>query len=134
MCKIEVLEDGDLLVKIPMSLRCVAGRKRIVTPGAIDQIGNKNIPTHPALIAIARAFYWQHLIDSSQVDSASAIAKTTGLDVSYVTRILRFNYISPKIIRLFLNGSAPDHLTVNVLRKPLPDSWPDQEKLLLKIA
>ena len=77
MCKIEVLADGDLLIKIPMSLRSVAGRKRIITPGAADQVGPQNKLMHPVLQTLARAFYWQKLLDEGQMESASAIAAAT---------------------------------------------------------
>ncbi len=131
MYKIEPLEDGDILIRIPMCLRSVAGRRLIITPGSPDRM-SKEVQCHPVLLAISRAYYWQKLIDEDEVDSATAIAKSLGIDTSYVTRILRLAILSPKIVRLFMVGLAPEHISLSLLtRSVLPEKWEEQEAMLL---
>jgi hypothetical protein len=131
MYRIEPLEDGDILIKIPMSLRSVAGRRLIVTPGSPDKM-SADIQRHPVLQALARAYYWQKLIDSGETESATAIATSLGIDISYITRIMRLTILSPKIVRLFLTGQAPDHISLSMLtRCVLPEKWDEQETMLL---
>ena len=56
MNKVEVLENGNVKITIPMSFRNCAGRKRIVT-----QELNSNF-NEPIITNLARAFRWQALI------------------------------------------------------------------------
>lgn len=130
MCRIEQLEDGNILVKVPMSLRLFAGRKRIITPGMLDRPPKEQMD-NAVLCAFARAQHWQRLIDEGKFKSGSAIAKELGVDSSYVTRILRLNQISPRIVRLFLTGMAPDGLSLTKLIRQLPETWEEQEQILL---
>lgn len=130
MYKIDQLEDGNILVKISMSLRTFSGRKRIITPGAMDKPAREQTD-NIILLAFARAYQWQKMIDEGKYESGTAIAGELGVDVSYVTRIMRLNQLSPKIVRLFLTGQAPDKLSLNRLTQALPDSWVEQEKILL---
>lgn len=131
MYKIEPLEDGDILIKIPMCLRSVAGRRLIITPGSPDKM-RADVQCHPVLLALSRAFYWQKLIDDGDVESATIIAKSLGVDISYITRILRLAILSPKIVRLFMTGQAPEHISLSLLtRGILPEKWEEQESMLL---
>jgi len=130
VCKIEQLEDGDILIKIPMSLRTFSGRKQVITPGAVDCTA-RNTTDNVILLAIARAHHWQKMIDDGLFKSGTAIARELGVDVSYITRILRLNLLSPRIVRLFLTGMAPDKLSLKQLTQALPDVWEEQEKMFL---
>lgn len=129
MTTIELMEDGDILIKIPMSLRTFSGRKRIITlenKEAKDEVHNKAV-----LNALARANRWQEMIDSGLCASPSEISKKLKINQSYVMRILRLNQLSPKIVRLFLEDKAPDGLSLSKLIQTLPVIWEEQEKILL---
>lgn len=130
MYKIEPQEDGNIIIKIPTCLRTFAGRKRIITPGAPDR-QSREMTDSAVLMALARARHWQKLIDDGRFSDATAIAKEIGVNSSYVMRILRLNLLSPRIVRQFLQGQAPDGLSLTKLFQPLPDCWEEQERLLL---
>ena len=68
MNKIEVLENGNVKITIPMSFRSCAGRKRIVT-----QELNTNF-NEPIITNLARAFRWQALIDSGKFSNVHELA------------------------------------------------------------
>ena len=61
MHKVEILENGNVKLTIPMSFRNCAGRKRIVTPDEEVTF------TDPMVSGLARAFRWQKLIDERRV-------------------------------------------------------------------
>ena len=69
MNKVEVLENGNVKIIIPMSFRNCAGRKRIVT-----QELNSNF-NEPIITNLARAFRWQALIDSGKFSNVHELAK-----------------------------------------------------------
>ena len=64
MNKVEILENGNIKITIPMSFRSCAGRKRIVTPDSETSF------TDPMITNIARAFRWQTLICSGRWQSS----------------------------------------------------------------
>ena len=68
MNKIEVLENGNVKITIPMSFRSCAGRKRIVT-----QELNSNF-NEPIITDLVRAFCRQALIDSGKFSNVHELA------------------------------------------------------------
>ena len=58
MSEIKVLENGNVLVTVPITLRFCSGRKRVVFPE------NDAVEVDPLVMNIARAFRWRKLIDS----------------------------------------------------------------------
>ena len=86
----------------------------------------------PALVkAIARAHGWREQLINGQVSGPRAISKQTGLDESYVRRILNLAFLAPDIVEAILNGRQPEDLTLENLRMKLPISWTDQRRILL---
>jgi len=128
MQTIELTPDGSILIKIPMSLRTFSGRRRVITPE--DKV-NGDACDDSVITAFARASHWQMLIDSGQCESAGDIARKLRVNPSYVMRIMRLNEVSPRIVSRFLHGNAPDGLSLTKLLKKLPQSWEEQEQLLL---
>lgn len=130
MSRIRIADDGDIIINIPMSLRSVSGRKRIVTPSPVDMVGSpRSIHTNAAVKALARAYSWQKMMDEGQVSSATEISERLNLDLSYVTRTLRLVNLSPKIVRRILSDDVPDKLSLAALTsKVLSASWQEQEE------
>ena len=58
MSEVKVLDNGNVLVTIPISFRFRAGRKRLIFPE------NDAPEIDPMVMNLARAFRWQALIDS----------------------------------------------------------------------
>jgi len=84
--------------------------------------------THVALFhGLARAHYWQWLIDSGEVKSGSEIARLEGLDPSTVNELLRLTLLDPALVMNILGGKPP--LEANMMwftRNALPDLWHEQ--------
>ena len=123
MNKVEVLENGNVKITIPMSFRSCAGRKRIVT-----QELNTNF-NEPIITNLARAFRWQALIDSGKFSNVHELARAIGKDDAYVSRIIRFTLLVPDIIHAVLAGKINKSISTEKLKQALPPMWEDQKKM-----
>ena len=78
--------------------------------------------------AIARAFYWQRLLDSGQVKSGSEIARLEKLHPSTVNELLRLTLLDPAHVEDILEGSHPSDLSMLwFTRNPVPALWANQD-------
>ena len=121
MNKVEILENGNVKITIPMSFRSCAGRKRIVT-----QELNSNF-NEPIITNLARAFRWQTLIDEGKFSNVHELARAIGKDMAYVSRITCFTLLSPEIIHGVLTGQL-DQIGVEKCKQPFPILWDEQKK------
>lgn len=80
---------------------------------------------------LARAFYWQHLLDTSAMKSGSAIARAEKLHPSVVNELLRLTLLAPGIIEQFMAGRQPRRLTLMWFqRNRLMLDWHAQRQLM----
>lgn len=84
--------------------------------------------THVALFhGLARAHYWQWLLDTGEVKSGSEIAQLEGLDPSTVNELLRLTLLDPALVMNILGGKPPHEANMMwFTRNALPDLWHDQ--------
>ena len=93
---------------IPLHIRKRGVRKVVIRPD-----GESTSPTargqfdSPMLVALARAFYWQQLLDDGVVASGTDIAHREGLHHSTVNELLRLTLLEPAIIQSILAGQQP---------------------------
>ena len=127
MPDITVLENGNVLVSIPITLRESAGRKQIIT----DQKKFK-AENDPIVLNIARGFYWQEMIDNGKIANIRELAKIMNVNESYVGRTIRLTMLSPEIIHRAIRGILPEDISLAKLYK-LPDRW-DEQLMQLGIA
>ncbi len=80
--------------------------------------------------AIARAHRWMDDILWGKAQSLDEIAAQENLVERYVRRLSVLAFLSPKIIRAIMDGTAPADLTVTSLTQALPHSWAAQEQML----
>ena len=123
MNKVEILENGNVKITIPMSFRSCAGRKRIVTPDSETSF------TDPMITNIARAFRWQTLIDSGKFSNVHELARAIGKDDGYVSRIIRLTLLSPEIIHAIIAGTLEKDIGIEQLKQAMPLMWDDQKKM-----
>ena len=128
---ISVLENGNLHIHIPMNLRRMQGRKKIIMPEGLDG----EIPDAPSTIqsamaqALIRAFSWTEIIESGQVRSITELAQRLDVDSSYVTRTVKLMNLAPDIVEAILNGEEPNGMSLARLSKPFPEEWEEQRQL-----
>ena len=76
---------------------------------------------------LARAHYWQRLLDAGEVSSGSEIAQFEGLDPSTVNELLRLTLLDPSLVMDILEGRQPQEVSMMwFTRNALPDLWHEQ--------
>ena len=83
------------------------------------------------LEGVARAFYWQHLIDTGVMKSGSEIARAEGLHPSVPNELMRLTLLAPDIIEKLMLGSQPRRMNLIWFRSnSLPVDWSEQRKIV----
>ena len=123
MNKVEILENGNVKITIPMAFRSCAGRKRIVTTDSEMTF------TDPMITNIARAFRWQTLIDEGKFSNVHELARAIGKDDGYVSRIIRLTLLSPEIIHAIIAGTLEKDIGIEQFKQAMPLMWDDQKKM-----
>ncbi|MBO4633648.1 MAG: hypothetical protein J5858_17165 [Lentisphaeria bacterium] len=123
MSEIKVLDNGNVLVTFPISLRFRSGRRRVIFSE------NDTLGIDPLVINLARAFRWQELIDSGTYRNTIELAKAIGKDHAFVARTVRLTLLAPEIIHAILAGTLRKSIPMEKLRKEMPARWEDQKKL-----
>ena len=115
----------------PMSLHVSARLKRI-GPGiklVVNDAGVGRRNPDPAMIALlAKAHRLHGELTARKYPTIDIFAANQGLTRSYVTRLLRFAFLAPDIIRAILHGEHPPALTTSKLCRisELPIDWQRQ--------
>ena len=123
-----VEQDGDFVViNIPMTFRKRNGRKQIVLPPGVRDESPADADARCALrVALARAYRWQKMIESGEIQSAGELARRFKLDRSYIARTIRLTVIAPDIVEAVLRGDEPDGLSLKAMRGEIPLLWEQQ--------
>ncbi|MCA8896566.1 MAG: recombinase family protein, partial [Amphiplicatus sp.] len=81
---------------------------------------------------VRRAHAWRERWFSGEQTRLSEIAEDEGFDLGDVSRFLPLAFLAPDITKAILNGSAPETLNVELLRRidALPPAWSEQRRLL----
>jgi len=131
----EVRRDGGaIIIDIPMNLRRRSGRKEVVLPPNVTASNDSSAPTKPPTslaLALTRAFRWQDMIETGQVESNSKLARKLKLDPSYISRTIRLTSLAPDIVDTILNNQGPNGLSLKSLRNNLPLSWDEQRQIII---
>lgn len=120
------MKDGAFETFVPMTLRR-RGLRRLL------QAASDKRQSHDSTLieGIARAFHWQHLLDTGAMASGSAIARAEGLHHSVVNELLRLTLLAPDIIETLMAGHQPRRMTLLWFqRHPLPVDWQAQGEIV----
>ena len=121
-----------ITTRISLKLKRRPGRETIVEDleltGGNIQGDTVNPGTNvPLLQGLARAFYWQRLLDSGEVRSGTEIAKLEGLNPSTVNELLRITLLDPLLVQHILKGQYSQEMSMMwFTRNALPDLWQKQ--------
>jgi hypothetical protein len=125
------IEDGILIVSIPVAFEQSGGRKQIVVPpGTANWQPRAKRCDNSLINALARAHLWRRLIESGKYSSAAELSRAEGINESYLCRVLRLTLLAPDIVEAILDGQQPRTLELKSLLKPLPVDWGAQRKVL----
>ena len=121
-----------ITTRIPLKLKRRPGRKTILED---LEFAGENTPDNvistsinaPLLQGLARAFYWQRLLDAGEVKSGTEIAQLEGLNPSTVNELMRITLLDPLLVQRILEGKHSQE--VNMMwftRNALPNLWQNQ--------
>jgi hypothetical protein len=114
---------------VPLTLRR-RGVRRLVQHQAEDRDAHDST----LIEGMARAFHWQHLLESGAMPSGSAIARAEGLHHSTVNELLRLTLLAPDIIEMLLAGRQPRRMSLLWFqRNPLPVDWQAQREIVQRL-
>lgn len=118
---------------IPWTLVKRSARREVITPiGAPAEFRNEGqrakqqqeCEQHsPLLRSLGLAHYWQQLLDDGKFRSITEIAAAEGLDVGWVSRMLRLTRLSPPIVQACLFDLADAPTTGKLRRSASSPAW-----------
>jgi len=82
--------------------------------------------------ALGLAHHWQRLLDEERAASVAEIAKAEGMDVTQVRRVMRLTLLAPEVIERLVG--APDIVLEQVMRRPWPLGWSEQQQIMDLLA
>lgn len=132
------LEDGiKLTTFIPVRFVRHKARKVVVeptTPGRMASPLNPGRPTsvdENLMAALAKAFFWQELLDSGRVSSIAEIAAHEGAEKVRVQKLLRLARLAPGVVEDIARGRQAVGLSLEFfMRNPMPDDWNAQRAVI----
>jgi len=69
------------------------------------------------------------MLDSGELPSLEAIAAKTGVDRTYISRMLHLASLAPDIVQAILAGKEPSGLSMTRLFKGVPERWDEQRRM-----
>jgi len=119
-------DDQTVDIRVPMEFKTRSGRKEIILPPDAATTADVG-PRSPLVVALARAYRWQRMIDSGEVPGVEAIATKYRMERTYIARILGLATLAPEIVETALNGNEPSGLSVRkLLNGRIPVRWDEQ--------
>ena len=119
-------KDGQTVdIRVPMEFKTRSGRKEIILPPGAATTADVG-PRSPLVVALARAYRWQQMLEAREAQSLDEIARNCGVDRSYVGRIIRLTSLAPAIVQALVAGEETSATTLNALAKDVPMEWDRQ--------
>ena len=131
--KVEIdlaIEGDDGKIVVPARLKRNLGRAKIVvaSPG-----GDGEEPAADGDLAVVRALRkchkWADLLTTGTYHDKKALADALGLSNSYLGKMLRLAYLSPRIVEAIMLGELPS-ISVTKLQELDTPIWEEQERQL----
>lgn len=121
-------EDGKIVV--PARLKQNLGRTAIVVASASDDEDASSSAGDLAVVrALRKSYRWADLLSSGTYHDKKALADALGISNSYLGKMLRLVYLSPRIVEAIMLGELP-FISVTKLQELDTPIWEEQERQL----
>jgi hypothetical protein len=114
-------------IQVPMEFKVRGGRKEIILPPDAHTTHDVG-PQRPLVVALARGFKWQEMLDTGEAGSIAELAGKYDVDRSYVSRILNLTALAPDIVEAILAGNEPSGMSLGTLRRGVLLGWEEQRQ------
>jgi hypothetical protein len=130
----EISQDGSTLtMRVPLAFRKRGGHKLVIAPYGSDSWAPPRPCVDNTMVkALARAFRWRKLLETSVYGTVEEIAAAEKINASYVGRVLRLTLLGPDIVEAILDGRQPADLQLEDLLRPFPVGWREQIEALFQ--
>jgi hypothetical protein len=137
-CSTAKLDEGiKLTTFIPVRFVRHKARKVVVEPTTPGQMASPMNPGQTMSVdanlmaALAKAFFWQELIDSGRVKNMTELAKAEKVGLARMQKMLKLARLAPDIVEEIARGRQPAGLALLFfVENPLPDDW-DAQRLVI---
>ncbi len=120
------------MTHIPMTFRARAGKTVIVLPDGSRGVVRRGATIDNSMVKLlVRGFRWQRMLYEGKFTSIEDLSAAEKINPSYVSRVLRLAFLSPKVVQAIMDGKQPAWLTMKDLLRPHPNDWSEQERVLL---
>lgn len=129
--RITVRRDGEkAIVSIPVRFYRRNGRQMILANGAETESSPSEapLPNNALLAALAKAYSWQEQLETGEFEDLDDLAKSNGVDRSYVGRIIQLTSLAPDIVESILAGETFANISLRHCRKGIPVLWEEQRR------
>src|SRR5258708_202864 len=96
-------DSGVVTIKVPFAVRKRGGRKLVLAPHCAPMSSMATHVDTTLVKAIARAFRWRKMLETSQYATITEIAKAEKINPSYVSRVLRLTLLAPATVETILD-------------------------------
>jgi site-specific DNA recombinase len=115
-----------MTLECPVTLRPSGRALRLIEPGGTTVTTSVD-PSLLDLLIKARA-WWARLADGKT--TIASLAREEGVNDSWVSRVVRLNFLSPRLVGQILEGNQSANLEARRFTSggPLPARWEEQER------
>ena len=123
-----LLGSEDLIIlEADAQLRRCGGEIRLLLA---DTEQNRARPVPSLVRAVARAHDWMDRILRGEIPNQRALAKETGFDERYISRIIPLAFLAPDITEAILEGKQGAYLSLEKCVGEIPSAWALQRAAL----
>lgn len=117
---------STLMLDCPVTLKRSGRALRLIKPGGTTV--TRNVDQSLLDLLIRARTWWARLADGKT--TIAALARDKGVNDSWVSRVVRLNFLSPILVDQILEGAQPASLDAKRLTSggPLPLRWDDQKR------
>jgi site-specific DNA recombinase len=116
-----------IILEADAQLRRCGGEVRLLLA---DNEHNRARPVPSLVRAVARAHDWMDRILRGEISNQRTLAKQTGFDERYISRILPLAFLAPDITEAILDGKQDPGLSLEKCVYEIPSEWALQRTAL----
>jgi site-specific DNA recombinase len=123
--------EGLITLEADAQLRRCGGEVRLLLA---DTEQNRARPVPSLVRAVARAHDWMDQILRGEIPNQRALAKQTGFDERYISRIIPLAFLAPDITEAILDGKQAPDLSLQNCVGEIPFEWSLRRAALAKTS